>query len=217
MGDLPAVVLRLFPLDLAQPAQVLQDWRIAALKGDRDLCTAVLKSPLVEAHQITDKAHSDGCGWSNSVRITQAGGAKILAEPLTCPMAAALTLWMTHEVQPAAKRLLGRQVVKVTTFGSYACRAVAGNAYVDRLRALKLPLPLSQHASANAIDIAEFGLEGGEKVSVVDWPKGGPKAEFLRAVHAGACRIFRVVLGPDANQAHSNHFHLDRGPWRACD
>jgi hypothetical protein len=35
------------------------------------------------------------------------------------------------------------------------------------------------------------------------------KALFLREAHAGACRIFGTVLGPEANNAHRNHFHVD--------
>ena len=32
---------------------------------------------------------------------------------------------------------------------------------------------------------------------------------FLRRLHDGACRTFTTVLGPDANEAHRNHFHFD--------
>ncbi|MGD9785134.1 MAG: extensin family protein [Hyphomicrobiaceae bacterium] len=35
------------------------------------------------------------------------------------------------------------------------------------------------------------------------------KNRFLRAAHEAACRIFGTVLGPEANNAHRNHFHLD--------
>lgn len=35
------------------------------------------------------------------------------------------------------------------------------------------------------------------------------KALFLRAAHRAACGIFATVLGPEANKAHKNHFHLD--------
>ena len=35
------------------------------------------------------------------------------------------------------------------------------------------------------------------------------KAAFLRGVHKAACAIFATVLGPEANKAHKNHFHLD--------
>lgn len=40
----------------------------------------------------------------------------------------------------------------------------------------------------------------------------GPKPEFLRAAHASACRIFGTTLGPEANAAHRNHFHVDMAP-----
>jgi hypothetical protein len=39
--------------------------------------------------------------------------------------------------------------------------------------------------------------------------KPGKEALFLRAIHEGACREFGTVLGPEANDPHRNHFHLD--------
>lgn len=36
-----------------------------------------------------------------------------------------------------------------------------------------------------------------------------PKSKFLKQIHAAACRHFGTVLGPEANNAHKNHFHLD--------
>lgn len=36
----------------------------------------------------------------------------------------------------------------------------------------------------------------------------GSKA-FLRQIHEAACKRFGTVLGPEANEAHRNHFHLD--------
>jgi len=37
----------------------------------------------------------------------------------------------------------------------------------------------------------------------------GPRSLFLRAIHASACITFGTVLGPEANEAHRDHFHLD--------
>jgi hypothetical protein len=36
-----------------------------------------------------------------------------------------------------------------------------------------------------------------------------PEAKFLRRLHKGACGVFATVLGPEANEAHRDHFHLD--------
>lgn len=35
---------------------------------------------------------------------------------------------------------------------------------------------------------------------------------FLRDAHVSACKIFGTTLGPEANNAHRNHFHLDMRP-----
>jgi hypothetical protein len=35
------------------------------------------------------------------------------------------------------------------------------------------------------------------------------RTNFLRDAHTSACRIFGTVLGPEANDAHKNHFHVD--------
>jgi len=40
-------------------------------------------------------------------------------------------------------------------------------------------------------------------------PPADPKARFLREAHASACKIFGTTLGPEANEMHRNHFHVD--------
>ena len=35
------------------------------------------------------------------------------------------------------------------------------------------------------------------------------KSDFVRNLHDAACKTFGTVLGPEANAAHKNHFHLD--------
>jgi len=44
---------------------------------------------------------------------------------------------------------------------------------------------------------------------VASEPTPNPKAEFVKHVHDEACHEFGTVLGPEANEAHKNHFHLD--------
>ena len=39
--------------------------------------------------------------------------------------------------------------------------------------------------------------------------KASAEGAFLRRLHKGACGIFSTVLGPEANEAHRDHFHLD--------
>lgn len=46
--------------------------------------------------------------------------------------------------------------------------------------------------------------------------KGAPSVDhaavFLHETHAAACRIFGTTLGPEANNDHKNHFHIDMAP-----
>ncbi|MBH1998408.1 MAG: extensin family protein, partial [Sphingomonadaceae bacterium] len=130
----------------------------------------------------------------------------------SCPVVAALKLWEWQVVQPAAQRIYGQPVRTIRHFGSFSCRRMYGRSQGD----------FSEHATADAIDIAGFTLADGQRISVLgDWPGEGKDAVFLRAVRDGACDLFSTVLSPDYNAAHRDHFHLDQAErgktgWRAC-
>ena len=125
----------------------------------------------------------------------------------SCPLAVAFALFERHSLQPAAQAVFGQAVTRVEHLGSFACRNVYNRAEGR----------LSQHASANALDIAGFRLADGRSISVLkDWPGQGDSAQFLRQARDGACDAFNVVLSPDYNAAHRNHFHLDMGRWGVC-
>ncbi|WP_291169753.1 extensin family protein [Hyphomicrobium sp.] len=40
-------------------------------------------------------------------------------------------------------------------------------------------------------------------------PAATKEAAFLKRLHGGSCSVFATVLGPEANEAHRDHFHLD--------
>lgn len=40
-------------------------------------------------------------------------------------------------------------------------------------------------------------------------PATTKEANFLKRVHGGSCTVFATVIGPEANEAHRDHFHLD--------
>jgi hypothetical protein len=101
-------------------------------------------------------------------------------------------------------------VKRIDHVGSYACRNV-NNSPNNRQDGR-----LSQHASANAIDLTGFVLEDGRRITLARWDEGSADAAFLRRVHEGACRVFNTTLGPDYNALHRTHFHVDMGPYRIC-
>ena len=118
-----------------------------------------------------------------------------------CPVAAALHLFDTRVVQFAALRHFNSRVVSIEHFGSYSCRRLYGRSEGE----------FSEHATADAVDIAGFVLADGTRIRVLsDWPGEGPKAAFLRDVRDGACDLFATVLSPDYNSAHRDHLHFDQ-------
>jgi hypothetical protein len=200
----------LWPLDLSRPGSWIVDWQLAEVGRDPDLCRRALSQAELEGSPTPDRVNGGGCGWANAVRMTGAGGARLVAGPLTCGVAAALALWIAHEVQPVALQHLGVRVAAVEQLGTYACRNIRTDSGTD-------PEERSEHATANAIDIRGFVLADGRRITIKGhW--GGDTAEgrFLLAAQRGTCRYFRVSLGPAYNAAHADHFHLDRGSVRYC-
>jgi hypothetical protein len=120
---------------------------------------------------------------------------------LTCPMVAAVDHWLEKVVQPAAMARFGQPVVELRTMGTYSCRRMNNGSRSARM---------SEHAYANAIDVGGFRLADGSIITVLKGWKGGLEEQnFLREVHAGACRNFATVLGPGADAFHYDHFHFD--------
>jgi len=207
-GHLPRVS-DLWPLDLAEPGGWLLDRQLVDLRGEPALCQKVLRPPQIEARGVPDASPAAGCGWRAAVEVTKVAGARLTVNPVTCEMAAAAALWMEHVVQPSAMTLLGARVTAVEHMGTYACRNIRGNPAFATHR--------SEHAAANALDVSAFRLADGRRISVLaDWGHDTAAGRFLGEVHAGSCRYFRVAIGPSYNAAHRNHFHFDRGRWRAC-
>jgi hypothetical protein len=69
---------------------------------------------------------------------------------------------------------------------------------------------ISEHAFGNALDVAEFDLADGHKISVQYGWHGSPEEQgFLHDVQSSACDQFTTVLAPGANVYHYNHIHVD--------
>jgi hypothetical protein len=172
-----------------------------------DRCPAALSRARAIAFTPAPKLIENGCGYPDGIVLTRSqvsyGGGVLLR----CPAAVALVMWERSVLQPEAERLFKSRVTHVQTFGTYACRNVYHQQNARR----------SQHATANAIDVAGFTIAGGQNVNVLrDWKDAGPRGRFARAVRDGACRFFGTVLSPDYNAAHANHLHLDMGRWMMC-
>lgn len=207
-GDL-AVPDRWLPwkaLHIADEPNILTRFKLASL-DDPATCRAVLAEARMRLTPIVDREIGRGCGFRNAVRIEATTAQLGTPITLSCRAAVSLALWERHSLQPEAVKRFGQRVAWIEHFGSYACRNV--NSRVDGRR--------SQHATADAFDVAGFILADGRRIHVLgDWEDGDENARFLHAVRDGACRYFDAVLGPDYNRAHRDHLHLDRGAFRSC-
>jgi len=194
-------------LDVRQPPNWLTAYKLSRLRNDPGLCRQALETSGLRYRAQADSRASANCPLQNVWRIEQ-GEVRLSSSFLaSCPLAVAYALFERHGLQPAAQRVFGQPVVQVDHLGSFACRNVY-NRKQGRL---------SQHATANALDISGFRLQDGQRVVLArDWQAGGQKGEFLREVWQAACDSFSTVLGPDYNAAHHNHFHLDMGRWQVC-
>jgi len=194
-------------LDVRQAPNLLTPYKLSRLRDDPGLCKQVLEASQLRFRAQADSPASAKCPLQNVWRIEQ-GDARLSSSFLaSCPLAVAYALFENHGLQPAAQRVFGQRVVQVDHLGSFACRNVY-NRKQGRL---------SQHATANALDISGFRLQDGQRIVLArDWQADGQKAKFLREVQQAACESFSTVLGPDYNAAHHNHFHLDMGRWQIC-
>lgn len=179
-----------------------------ALTQEFRQCTADMRAAGVRFTPLPDRLGEDGCAIIGSVRLDDIGTPVANLGAMTCPLARSFAAWVRYGVVPAARQHLGSEVVRIESYGTYACRNING----------AIGGPRSQHAFANAVDIAAFVLKDGRRVTLKDgWNGGDPAMQaFLRTVRASACRRFGVVLSPDYNDAHRDHFHFDMGRGPFC-
>jgi hypothetical protein len=267
---------------------------IAALRE----CVRLL-APIAADVEVGEPVKRDQCGAPAPVTVRRIGSGsdKVEFNPpavLNCRMVVALHGWVEKTLQPAAREALGSPIARLRHASGYSCRKRIGSLFhADRL---------SEHALANAIDIAGFVTTDGRAVDVARFwgptardeleaqklaaarakepapsagqppapgarpadrrissisqspshpAKGAERARavqtadlrktsgiasdastgqkaipatpaagsqdvrktaegrFLRQLHKGACGFFGTVLGPEANEAHRDHFHFD--------
>jgi hypothetical protein len=277
-------------------------WSDAEVIGALRDCLKQL-APIVAEVEVVAPVKQDQCGTPAPVMLRRiaSGNSRVEIRPaamLNCAMVAHLHEWVTTVLQPAAEQAFGSPITRLANASGYACRQRNGSqSHSERL---------SEHALANAIDIAGFvtadgrtievarywgptlrdqkqaarsaagrardgkeskeavksepakaplrtpsaiSRQGGDRLRLAEGAedaraappqrlgRGGEAAPreaqpgpalseareeaqastegtFLRRLHKGACGIFGTVLGPEANEAHRDHLHLDLAPRR---
>lgn len=279
-------------------------WSLEQITTAKAACSTLFSKITVEFEYI-EPFKKGICGHPAPIRLISLGEApkvKILPPAkVNCKVAYDLAQWLKQDVQALAQSTLNTKITGLRNIASYACRRRYSNPSKK----------MSEHAFANAIDIAAFFTDDKRTISLVrDWgptqretlgallqrqfatalatkiagqlklleaaskqpplqkqnqnqrvTKQASRAEwktslnpaketehsntaipsptrkpastfplkspqstndirnpaktlpneaiFLRKVHEKACGIFGTVLGPEANDAHKNHFHFD--------
>jgi len=174
-------------------------------------CLSQLSLTRASFTPLPDQFFGAGCSNLNTVRLAGLYGdtsplAVTNVGPMTCQLANTFAAWARFGADRAARQILGSPLVRIETMGTYNCRNVAGSSR------------RSGHATADAIDISAFVLADGRRISLIHhWNNGtGDERRFLRTVHQSACKRFGMVLGPDYNTAHRDHFHLEEKTGSFC-
>jgi hypothetical protein len=169
-------------------------------------CLSELSAAGARFTPVSDRYYGAGCSTIGTVNLGALHGDSANFSltnlgPVACPLAETTAAWARFGVDRAAREVLGSSLARIETFGSYSCRDVAGSGR------------RSAHATAQAIDVSAFVLVDGRRITVLDgWAGGTPRErDFLRLVHASACKRFGTVLGPDYNAAHKDHLHIEAG------
>jgi len=174
-------------------------------------CKAELDAARVTFSPTPDRVNSESCGLKDAGVLGADYGTIARMAPsdvtTTCALAAAISVWRRQSVEPAAREILGSDVVQIDHMGVYACRPVnsqAGNRP-------------SAHSRAAALDFAGVRLRDGRRISVTrDWNTTTPEGRFLHRIRDEACQVFGTTLSPDYNALHYDHLHLEAESGRYC-
>ncbi|HVJ02198.1 MAG TPA: extensin family protein [Sphingomonas sp.] len=213
----PALLLLLLPGACAGGGDDERPARTKAIKStltrptprETQQCFTELSRQNIRFSPLADREFDGGCFMAGTVELIDIGVPVTNLKGMRCGLAQAFTGWVRYAVAPAAAQILGSELARVESFGTYSCRAVIGNASAARL---------SEHAAANAVDISGFVLADGRRITIErDWRAQDPAVRaFLSVIRQSACRRFKTVLTPDYNAAHYNHLHFDMGGRPLC-
>lgn len=194
------------PLTLDDPPGRITQFKLRRLPEAR--CPILLQQANARGWITTRALPESGgpCPLRNAVSVANFGDVRLSGRFVaSCPLALSSALFVQQQVKPLAQRLLGSPLRQIDHLGSFACRNIY---HRENAR-------LSEHATADALDVSGFRLADGRRVGILaGWHgDGGP---FLRETLSASCNYYGNGLGPDYNAAHANHFHLGMRGYGLC-
>jgi hypothetical protein len=192
-GRANAIDIRSFQTDRSDEADLLADW--GPTRRDALAAEAAQRAAVAKAEAVKLQAERTTAG-----QVNKPAGPQIVP-PLAPSLAAA-----PPRIPPPPEKDI--KAATTDTIVLPRPTITVGPA------SIAIPFPGSNGATGltNALGSPPNRL-GGPKAKV--GVSTSSKSQFLRSIHVSACRIFGTVLGPEANEAHRNHFHIDMATRRS--
>ncbi|MDA7948281.1 MAG: extensin family protein [Hyphomicrobiaceae bacterium] len=183
------------PRDLKAP-----EWTAQEIQAALDRCDMLLADIGVDYTPV-DPIREGVCGTPAPIELRSIGKKhKISISPparVTCDLAATLSAWADTVVQAEAQKHLGSNIVSIRNVASYVCRN-RYNAPGKRI---------SEHARANALDMAAFTTADGKTITLLDdWalPPDKIEPEKTPALTAGSAQPKSAGSGVVHTQTDAN-------------
>src|SRR5262249_21072622 len=178
--------------DQAEPPQP-DVWSDAQVITALRECVRLL-APIAADVEVSEPLKQDQCGAPAPVAVRRIGSGanKVEINPpavVNCAMVVGLHSWVEGTVQPAALEAFGSRIARLRSASGYACRnRIGSHDHADRL---------SEHALANAVDIAGFVTADGSTIDVASsW---GPTARDQEAQRLATARAREGASKADRN------------------
>ncbi|WP_424941426.1 extensin family protein [Aliiroseovarius sp. S253] len=197
------------PLSITAPVTPVTRWQLRVASRDEAVCRDVLAQAGIGFSKMEPLVSGEHCGISQRGSLSSLIDAQVSPIETRCSTALRLAMWEHHDIQPAARQHLGSDVSQLLHIGSYNCRKMRTSRGTENA--------WSSHATARAFDITGVRLSDGRRLTLLkNWEGAGAEAAFMRQIWRGSCKWFRLVLGPDYNRLHADHFHLQTSGWGFC-
>jgi hypothetical protein len=196
-------------------------------------CDGLLNTTKVAA-EASKPIRVGQCGTPAPVLLRSVAEVEITPPAVVnCRVARTLHDWVEKALQPIANETFGATVTRLVNASAHTCRPRIGTSnqrLSEHSFANALDISAFVMSDGRTIDVlthwgramrdqrAQAKVADGNKLAggdprplsdVNSVPIVTVEGQFLRRLHSGACGTFGTVLGPEANEAHRNHLHLD--------
>ncbi len=181
-------------VETAEPSQ-------PPMEAEESACLARLRALGVTFSTRPAIEPGSACAVPHPLKVSALGGSVEIAPEaiLNCRTTEALARWTKGVLIPAADELLGAQPTLIGHSSTYVCRPRYGDPDAK----------LSEHATANAVDIASIAFADRGPLAIRWREPTTAEGLFQLAIREGSCRYFTTVLGPRTNEPHGTHLHFD--------